>query len=417
MSLAWGVYRAAASMVGALAPWAAAFASAPERELWRERMGRVERPGGCHAWIHAASLGEATAVRPLVEGLASIHPRARFHLTATTRTGRARLEALGHPASLAPIDAPQAVRRFVDGVGPERLFLIETELWPHWLIRLRREGVPVAVVSARLSRRSVRRYRRLGAALRRLVAGLDAVLCQSEEDARRWLELGASPERTAVVGNLKDDGLPAAAPDRPAARAAVGVDPGRPLLVLGSLRPGEGSPLARAWTGLPREVRDRWQVVAVPRHARASGDLRAEVTGAGVAVAADGAPVHGAWRWDDRAGVLAGWYAAAEVAFVGGSLRRWGGHNPLEPASVGAAVIMGPHHASQREAVRALSAGGALVEVGGAEQARAALERLLTDDAERRRRAEAGLAVVAARRGAGERAVRELAARRLWPAA
>src|SRR5207247_10438560 len=98
-------------------------------------------------------------------------------------------------------------RRVFTGVRPPRRVLVEPELWPHWLLRARSEGVPVAVVSARLSERSVARYRRLGAGFRRLVAGLAGVLCQGASDERRWLELGARPERTAVVGDLKDDGL------------------------------------------------------------------------------------------------------------------------------------------------------------------------------------------------------------------
>src|SRR5262249_47567626 len=144
---------------------------------------------------------------------------------------------------------------------PARLFVVETEIWPHWLLAARAGGTPFAFVSARLSERSVRGYRRLGAPLRALLAAAAAGLCQSEDDGRRWLALGARPDRVAVTGNLKFDALPGPEPDRAAARAALGLDPGRPALVLGSLRPGEAGVLAVAWGALPAETRACWQVI------------------------------------------------------------------------------------------------------------------------------------------------------------
>ncbi|MBI5711046.1 MAG: 3-deoxy-D-manno-octulosonic acid transferase, partial [Candidatus Eisenbacteria bacterium] len=355
MSLPWTFYRLAAPLLGAVAPAAQVFVSAHERALWSERMGRTVLPGGCHAWVHAASLGEATAARALTRELEALQPGARLLLTATTRGGRERLGSLGHPVAIAPIDSPQATRRFFAGVRPARLILIETELWPHWLMRARAGRVPVAVVSARLSERSLARYRGLGGGLRALVAGLAAVLCQTPEDAQRWLALGSRPERTEVAGNLKDDALPEPAEDRAAARALLDLDRARPLLVLGSVRPGEVALLAAAWRGLPAGLRERWQVAALPRHPRAAAELRAEAARAGQRGVAAGPPVGGDWRWEDRLGVLPRYYAAADVAVVGGSLAPYGGHNPLEPAACGAAVIMGPHHQSQAAGVRALA--------------------------------------------------------------
>jgi 3-deoxy-D-manno-octulosonic-acid transferase len=415
VSALWLAYRVIAPGLGALAPAASVFASQAERELWRERMGRVALAGGCDAWVHAASLGEAGAVGPLVRGLVALQPGARLWLTANTRTGRARLELLEHPVSLAPIDAPQAVGRFFAGVQPRRLFIVETELWPHWLLRARAARVPVAIVSARLAERSVRRYRALGGELRSLIAGLAAVLCQSEDDARRWLALGAPPSRTEVVGNLKNDALPGPAPSRAAARAALGLDPSRPLLVLGSVRPGEPLMLAHAWRRLPESLRATWQVAALPRHPRASGELLGEARGAGQTVSREGVPRDGAWRWEDRVGVLNAYYAAAEVAFVGGSLRSYGGHNPLEPAACGAAVVIGPHHASQREAVRALIQRHAVRIAASEDELVESLQALLGDSGARARQSEEGRVVVEEQRGAARRTVARLAMWNLWP--
>ena len=417
MTLAWVAYRALAPVLGTMAPSVRWLTSPHERAYWRERLGNVVLPGGCHAWVHAASLGEARAVGPLVEQLERHQPGLRLCLTATTRTGRARLAELDYTVSLAPIDAPQVVRRFVRGIQPERLLLVETELWPHWLMRARAEGIPVSVLSARLSERSVRRYLRLGRGMRDLVWGLAAVLCQSEADAGRWLRLGARPARVRVVGNLKSDGLPGPAPDRAAARARVGLDPVRPLLVLGSLRPGEVRHLARALGRLPAEIRAHWQVVAVPRHERATAELREEARAAGISE--DGAAPASAdnWHWDDRPGVLVSFYLGAEVAFVGGSLAQYGGHNPLEPAACGAAVIMGPHTASQRESVRLLRDAGALLEAAPGAPLEQALATLLGDAATRTRAARASLEVASRERGSAERAVAALVEWGLWPVA
>ena len=417
MNLAWSAYRLAAPCLGAILPAARIFVPSRERARWEERLGRTSLPGGADAWIHAASMGEATAVGPLVRELQALAPGSRFLLTATTRDGCERLDALGQPAAVAPLDSPQAAARFFAGVRPRRCLLLETELWPHWLLQARASRVPVAVVSARLSSTSVARYRRLGRGFRGLVSGLAAVLCQSESDLERWRSLGARGEVSAVTGNLKDDGLPTAAPDRGTARRALGLDPERPLLVLGSVRPGEVLVLARAWRRLPAALRESWQVVAVPRHPRASDELRAEAARGGQALAGPTGGKDGAWRWDDRLGTLRGYYGAADVAFVGGSLSPYGGHSPLEPAACGAALLMGPHHASQRDAVRELEAAGALCVAASEAEVAGALERLLGDAEARAVAGRAGRGIVEQRRGAARRTVARLVELGLWAAA
>jgi 3-deoxy-D-manno-octulosonic-acid transferase len=407
-------YRLAAPCLGAVLPSARVFVGPRERARWDERLGRTNLPGGADAWIHAASMGEATAVGPFVRELQRLAPRSRFLLTATTRGGRELLGALGQPAAIAPLDSPQAAARFFAGVTPRRCFLLETELWPHWLLQARASRVPVAVVSARLSGTSVAQYRRLGARFGELVSGLAAVLCQSEVDLERWRALGARAEVSTVTGNLKDDGLPAAAAERGAARAALGLDRGRPVLVLGSVRPGEVLLLARAWRRLPEALRESWQVVAVPRHPQASPELRAEAARAGQTLTGTVGGEPGAWFWDGRLGVLKGYYGVADVAFVGGSLSPYGGHNPLEPAACGAALLMGPHHASQRDVVEALEAAGALRVAASETDVAGALERLLGDAGARAAAGSAARGIAEQRRGATRRTVARLVELGLW---
>lgn len=416
MSMAWSAYRLLAPLAGAFAPAGGVFAPAAERKLWSERLGSVPVLKGCEAWIHAASLGESVAVGPLANELRQLDGEARMMLTATTRTGRERLQALELPVSLAPIDTPQAVRRFLSRVRPARLLVIETELWPHWLLAARAAKIPVAFVSARLSEKSAVGYRKLGAPLRELLGGVAAVLTQSGEDAARWASVGIPESRLAVCGNLKFDALPEAVEnsERELRRLSLGLDAVRPLFTLGSLRPGEAAPLARAWLALDPELRARWQVVAVPRHATALETLAAEARGAGVAPAAETANGEG-WHWDARPGVLVSYYAASEVAFVGGSLVPLGGHNPLEPAALGAAVLAGPEMSHQRLAVDALQRLGG-IEIAGVDQLDASLTLLLGDAGERERRRAGGILAVDSLRGASKRTVAELEQRGLWPA-
>jgi 3-deoxy-D-manno-octulosonic-acid transferase len=405
-----------APLLGLIAPGARAFASSEERALWDERLGRRALETGVDAWIHAASLGEALGVGPLVRELEGSQPGARIHLTSMTRAGRHRLTQIRPEASLAPIDAPQLVGRFLTALRPARLFLVETELWPHWLLQASARHIPVAVVSARLSSRSVASYGRLGIGLRRLVGGLSAVLCQSDEDRDRWLLLGAPPARSAVTGNLKNDALPVPVADRGGARQALGLDPERPLIVFGSIRPGEVRLLARAWGELPEPLRARWQVAAIPRHRHAASGLEAEAAESGQPLARSGVPVGDAWRWDERTGVLPSYYAAAEVAVVGGTLAPYGGHNPLEPAACGAAVVVGPHHESQAQAVGALLAHDAAWVTRSSAELVAALRSLVEDPVIRTARAQAARAVVEAGRGAARRTVERLEEWGLWPA-
>jgi 3-deoxy-D-manno-octulosonic-acid transferase len=206
----------------------------------------------------------------------------------------------------------------------------------------------------------------LGDGLRSLLAGLAGVLCQGEDDARRWRTLGSPAERTVVVGNLKNDALPRRAPSEREARIALGLDPrDRCSCSAVCARARRGSWCARGslCPSRARLMAGGGSAASRARFRRArGGSARRRAAGRAPQPrgrqrrvgAAEGA---GAWRWDDRSGVLNAYYAVADVAFVGGSLLPYGGHNPLEPAAAGAAVVIGPHHPAQADAVRALAQG------------------------------------------------------------
>jgi 3-deoxy-D-manno-octulosonic-acid transferase len=411
VSAAWWAARAAENAVGVLAETLGRPFLAPGR------LGRVASPAPGGAWVHAASLGETLGVPALGDALRARAPGRPLYFTATSAAGLARLRAReGEAAGMAPLDAPWIARRFLDRLRPGIVLLVETELWPHWLLACDERRLPVAVVSARLRERSLRGYRRLGRRFRRLIGGLAAVLAQDQEQASRWAEAGVPVERVEVTGNLKWDAIRAGRPDVVAARRRLALDPDRPLLVLGSVRPGEAEPLARAWRALPAAVQGGWNVVLVPRHPAAAELVANEARAAGQAVAESGsAGGAGAWGLERRLGVLADYYAAADLAFVGGSLAPYGGHNPLEPAALGVPALMGASYETQRPAVAALLAAGALRLVASEADLRDAFLRLTGDEAERGRCGAAGIEAVRALQGVAPRTVERLAARGLWP--
>ncbi len=361
-------------------------------------------------WIHAASLGEVGVAALLVARLRSRHPRLPLLLTTFTETGLARAEALeGVTAHHLPLDWAWVMRRFLNLVTPRALWVVETELWPNLLILAQQRGIPTAVVNARLSARAVRRYRRLAPLFSPVAAGLAAVAARSEEDAARWRALGVRPAVLQVTGNVKFDLDPGddVAARRLAWRALWGE--GRAVWVAGSVRPEEERPLLIAL----RRVRERVPeslLIWAPRHPQRFEAVWRELVAQGVSVArrSRGEAVTAATEvlLLDTLGELTGCYAAADLAFVGGSLSpRYGGHSPVEPAALGLAVLMGPHRAHFNDEAAALEAAGGLVTVADGETLGAQVVAWLQDPERRRQAAERAHAVVRANRGAAERTV------------
>jgi len=386
-----------------LSPWRAWTAVGGSRE-WRERLGGLPRDAAGGVWVHVASVGEVRASIPLVRALSGMD--LPVMLTVVTRTGRDVAErALAGDATIAhaPLDFPRAVREALERLRPLAVLLVETELWPNLVVEAKRSGAAVAVVNGRLSESGLRRSQAPFSPVGVAAAGLDAALCQTDGDRQRFVRLGVAEDSAVVVGNMKFDtsAAPPGPRDREALRTDLGLATSSRAIVFGSVRPDEEASVAAAAARIAAAVSEARFVVA-PRHlerVRPIAELLAD-RGIGVTLRSEGRLERdGDALLLDTTGELAAVYGAAEVAFVGGTLAPYGGHNPLEPAAVGTPVLLGPHTESCAEAARLLIGHGGAVRVADAAELTAAAVELLTD--EPRRSEVARSALEAVREGAG----------------
>jgi 3-deoxy-D-manno-octulosonic-acid transferase len=378
----------------------------------RERLGWL--PDGAPQggfWIHAVSVGEVRLALRILAGLRQRFPGAPVHLTTGTATGRS-LAGTGvggaPPESLGalPVDLPFAMGRLLDRLRPRAVLIMETEIWPNLLRLCAARGVPVVLVNGRISPRSYPRYSALRPFLRRALGGFTTLGMQSREDADRIVDLGAAEDRVRVTGNLKFDlEPPRVDPDE--VRRRLGVEAREPLFVAGSTAAGEERAVLRAFQAL-READGRAHLVLAPRHPEDFASAERAARDAGHLVVtwsrADRTAATGACSWDvlilDRLGILPEMYAAADLVFVGGSMVPRGGHNVLEPASLGKPVLFGPHTENVRAASEALvAAGGGFVARDAGELGRL-LVRLLSDRAGYKVASVMAARVVEANRGA-----------------
>jgi 3-deoxy-D-manno-octulosonic-acid transferase len=387
------------------------------RRGWGERFGRVRPPAAAPIWVHAASVGEVQAGLPLIRALRQRYPRRPLLVTTNTPTGAEQVhKALGAAAThtYAPLDLPHVVARFLRRVQPAAAVVLETELWPNLYHALRKRRIPLFLVNARLSPRSSARYRRLRPLISGALGCVDTIAAQSTEDAERFAALGAVPARLVVAGNMKFDlQVPPEAIERGRAlRQQLGRR--RPVWIAASTREGEDEQVLAAHRRL-REQYPQLLLILVPRHPERFERVAELVRAQGLVLArrsaADAVTEATAVYLGDTMGELLSMYAAADVAFVGGSLVPVGGHNLLEPAALGLPVVSGPHVFNAREVAELLvAAGGArLVEHG--EGLAAAVATLLRDESRRQRTGERARQVVAANRGALERCLQPIVQR------
>lgn len=317
-------------------------------QRWDERYASYA-PAGVPApvWLHAVSVGEVNAAAPLVDRLRAQRPDLRVVVTTITPTGSERVRKLwGDDVThvYLPYDLPGAVARFLDQFKPTLALIVETELWPNLLFVCRDRGIPTHILNARLSARSLRGYRVLAPLIRRALATVRLVAAQSQDDARRFERLGAAPERIRVTGNLKFDIPPPQTGGFVRAFDAALAQP-RPIWIAASTHEDEEAPVLEAHR-LLRERHADALLLWAPRHPERFRAVTQRAREAGFRVTSRSADVWPPPVTDvfviDTLGELTSFYACASVAFVGGSLQPIGGHNLLEPAATGTAILSGP---------------------------------------------------------------------------
>lgn len=389
------------------------------RAHWGERWGffgdaAARRGEGPLLWVHAVSVGETRAAQPLVAALLEHYPQARLLLTHMTPTGRATgAELFGrHGARVIqaylPYDLGFAARRFLHAWRPALGVVMETELWPNLCAQARRAGVPLALVNARLSERSLRKGLRWRALMTPALRSLACVVAQTPADAQRIVRLGRA--EVAVAGNMKFDVSPAPhLVER--GRAWKALLRGRPVVLAASTRDGEEALLLDAW----QARRPAPLLVIVPRHPQRFDEVAAALAQRGLRylrrAALDAAPAPASLAdagtidvlLGDSMGEMFAWYAMADVAVLGGSLLPFGGQNLIEACAVGVPVVMGPHTFNFDDAATQAIEAGAALRVADADGAVQHALALLDDIPARTAMSEQARAFAAAHRGATAR--------------
>lgn len=387
-----------------------------DRGYWQgleERFGFGTTLDSPSLWLHAVSLGEMSAAAPLVRAIHLRHPELLLVVTTATPAGRARALALfGDFANVRflPYDTRGSVRRFLARIRPQAAIIMETELWPNLLQACEQGGVTVLLASARLSEKSVARYRRFGGLFRAVFTRNLLVAAQSVDDARRFAAIGARGDQIQIVGNVKFDlllgeGIVAAGRNLRDQFAAA-----RPVWIAGSTHAGEDEQMLDAHAAVLAHLPNALLLLA-PRHKDRFAAVADLLTRRGVNFKrrSDMTPKQPVAMPDsqvllvDTVGELTTLYAAADVAFVGGSLVAIGGHNLLEPAALALPVITGPSYFNAKEIAQLMLAEHAALLVSDAPQLAATVQTLLLDPMLRARIGAAGKALVEANRGSVER--------------
>jgi 3-deoxy-D-manno-octulosonic-acid transferase len=346
-------------------------------------------------WIHAASVGEVLAARALITALKSHLPEHKILLSTFTDTGNQLAQRSGADAVIfLPLDHPLAVRRALRKLDPRLIIVLETELWPNLFRQAARRGIPVLLVSGRLSERALARYMKLRGLFHDALRHLSACGMQSTDDAERLASLGAEPKRILITGNLKQGG-------EAAAKEEITARPQPPLLVAGSTHAGEEVAILEAF-GKLRAQFPGLQLALAPRHPERFAEVEALLEHSGLVYEKKSRCRSLYFEADvlllDTLGELVQLYARGDVAFVGGSLVPVGGHNMFEPAQLKKPVVFGPHTANVKQLAAALKESGGGFEVRNAAELAGAVERLFRDPLERSHAGERAFASAAAGR-------------------
>lgn len=359
-------------------------------KFWHERLGIGLRPvpqGG--VWIHAVSVGESIAAIPLIKGLQQRYPNIPIIVTGETVSGAERIRAgLGNNIAqlYSPYDIPLIVRKFFNTLKPRLLILMETELWPNLLAECRKNKVPVIVANARLSEKSARGYRRILPVTQAMLSGINFVIAQAQADADRFIDLGLSRDHIYITGSIKFDlEFPLDLSDRAKQlRELWGKD--RPIWIAASTHEGEEAQILDAFTLVRKKLTDVL-LVSVPRHIDRVPHLENLYQSRGYTTIKRSEDKPCTNNTDifigDTMGELLTFYAAADVAFVGGSLVERGGQNPLEPAAVGVPILTGPYTFNFALITDQLKQRGVEIQVNNSQELAEQVIALLSDSEKR----------------------------------
>ncbi len=388
------------------------------RENFGQRFGcydaelRARLAAHPHTWIHAVSVGEVVIALKLLTKLRARDPQFRSVLTTTTSTGYS-VARQGMPDGTIvlynPLDFWPVTRRAFRAIRPQAIVLVEAEVWPNLAAEARNRGIPLALVNARLSDRSERRFRKFAAIVRPTFRCLDLVCVQEARDVTRWEALGVRPSVIRHTGSIKYDPSETqmdAEQPRQVLRE-LGIAETRPILLGGSTHPGEEEILAQVFQRLRAELPDALLILA-PRHVERSAEVAAMLRQQGLRfVARSAAAAPGAGPVDvillDTTGELRHWYAAATAVFIGKSLTTHGGQNPVEPIMAGRPVIFGPHMENFAALAKSLLENDGAVLIANAEELAAAALDLLRNAARRDALVRQAAEVLSPHRGATER--------------
>jgi 3-deoxy-D-manno-octulosonic-acid transferase len=339
------------------------------------RLGRIPPPTGKHRiWIHAVSVGETLSAVPLVRALKGQLPSAELFFSTVTITGQEvagkALAGLVEKTIYFPFDLPRISGKFLDRVGPDVVAILETEIWPNFIGECAKRGIPVVILNGRISERSFRGYGRVRFFFARVLACVAAVAMQTEEDARRMISLGVDPEKVTVTGNMKFDVSFSPDYDSPFLSWLQGEkDKGTAWIVAGSTHEGEEDSVLSAFLEA-RSVNRSARLLLAPRHPERFEAVVELCERRGWKVARKSRIAFGEEKENsspvvvlDTVGELLASYAAADIAFVGGSLAPKGGHNILEPALFGVPAVTGPHMENFREITERFTRGDAVMTV------------------------------------------------------
>ncbi len=391
--------------------------------LWRRRRGKedparlferrghpsAERPAKTLVWLHGASVGETVTLLPLIERL---QRRGLAVLVTSGTVTSARLLAQRLPAGaihqFLPLDVPRYMRRFLDHWRPDLGLICESEIWPNLMIEAGKRSVPLVLINARMSQRSFERWYKFPQTSRYLLSGFDRCLAQSQEDGQRLAQLGAP--RVSIAGNLKFD-VPALPADPNTLALLDGLVAGRPVWVAASTHPGEEEDVLAAHLGVRAHL-PKLLTIVVPRHPDRGGEVEALAQANGVTSARRSLGQLPERDIDfyiaDTLGDLGLFYRLAPVAFIGGSLAPIGGHNPIEPAKLGCALLHGPLVHKSADLFAAFDAGGGATQVADRQELAQAVHRWLSDPAAARQAARAAARTSTELSGALDRTVQAI---------